>query len=417
MTRKLVGGSPDGARPVRSAGRASPHLIVPRRRPDTGRRPSSSVAKRASARAPSGSTHLAQARARSYRVLSSRPTESEAKLSFAALGDLLDGVVDEVLDALPPPQRSALEVALLRAEAAASPPDRRTLSSAFHGALMTLATTGPLVLAIDDVQWLDLPSARVSGVRDPAAARRADRDPRHGASRGARPAPARSRSSAPRRADTPTARRSDHAGGDPRPAERGALDAPASFGPPPDPWNGRRESLPRLGAGASHPSAGGSTGSPAGSLPVPSTLVDLVADRLAGLSDPVRHVLLLAAAASQPTASLVAQAIGGTDADRDIEAALDEGVIEASAGRIRPAHPLLATVQYSVSSGPERERRAPRARGGRDRPRGTRETPRALAADRPDEDVAAALAAAARQASGRGAPGRRGRVGRISLAS
>src|SRR5436190_5004839 len=52
---------------------------------------------------------LAQARDRSYRVLSCRPTESEAKLSLAALGDILDDAVDEVLDALPPPQRSALE--------------------------------------------------------------------------------------------------------------------------------------------------------------------------------------------------------------------------------------------------------------------------------------------------------------------
>ncbi len=104
---------------------------------------------------------LAQARGRSYRTLSSRPTESEAKLSFAALGDLLEGVVDEALDGLPPPQRSALEVALLLAEAGGSPPDRRTLSSGFHGALSALAAAGPLLLAIDDAQWLDLPSARV----------------------------------------------------------------------------------------------------------------------------------------------------------------------------------------------------------------------------------------------------------------
>jgi hypothetical protein len=65
---------------------------------------------------------LSQARARSYRVLSCRPNESEAKLSFAALGDLLEGVVDESLERLPPPQRSALEVALLRKEAIGSPP-------------------------------------------------------------------------------------------------------------------------------------------------------------------------------------------------------------------------------------------------------------------------------------------------------
>src|SRR5213596_3016665 len=65
---------------------------------------------------------LSRARARSYRVLSCRPTESEAKLSFAALGDLLDDVVDEALQGLPPPQRSALEIALLRTEATGSPP-------------------------------------------------------------------------------------------------------------------------------------------------------------------------------------------------------------------------------------------------------------------------------------------------------
>src|SRR6476661_9629336 len=60
---------------------------------------------------------LGHARARSFQVLSSRPTEAEAKLSFAAVGDLLDGVVDEILDALPAPQRTALEIALLRTEA------------------------------------------------------------------------------------------------------------------------------------------------------------------------------------------------------------------------------------------------------------------------------------------------------------
>ena len=48
---------------------------------------------------------LSQARTRSYRVLTCRPNQSEAKLSFAALGDLLEGVVDESPERLPPPQR------------------------------------------------------------------------------------------------------------------------------------------------------------------------------------------------------------------------------------------------------------------------------------------------------------------------
>jgi DNA-binding CsgD family transcriptional regulator len=345
---------------------------------------------------------LAEARARSFRALSSRPTESEARLSFAALADLLDGVVDEALDALPSPQRSALEVALLRTEAPASPPDRRTLSSAFHGAIMALATAGPLLLAIDDAPWLDLPSARVLEF----AIRRLH--------------------------DVPigillTARTSED---DPLPlglhqalpderiqrllvgpitqeATRDLLSAELSL------------HLPRSVLLQIHATAAGNpflalelgrailrTGTdrePGSSLPVPSTLVDLVADRLSGLSDPVRHVLLVTAAASQPTASLVAQAIGGTDAGHDIEAALDDGVIEESAERIRPAHPLLATVQYSLSSGRER-REAHRRLAAVVVDQEERARHLALSAERPDELVAAELEAASRQASRRGAP-------------
>jgi hypothetical protein len=104
---------------------------------------------------------ISQAKARSYRVLSCRPNESEAKLSFAALGDLLEGVVEESLEGLPPPQRSALEVALLRADVTGTPPDQRAISTAFHGALLALASASPSVVAIDDTPWLDAPSARV----------------------------------------------------------------------------------------------------------------------------------------------------------------------------------------------------------------------------------------------------------------
>ena len=62
-------------------------------------------------------------------MLQVRPAEAEADLSFAALGDLVGGVFDEVSDALPPPQRQALEVALLLREADA-PADPRTTASA-----------------------------------------------------------------------------------------------------------------------------------------------------------------------------------------------------------------------------------------------------------------------------------------------
>ena len=106
------------------------------------------------------SAGAACAAGRSFTVLSSRPAESEATLSFAALGDLLDGVLDQALARLPPPQRQALEVALLIADPAGSPPALRAVAVAFLAVIRHLSASGPVVIAIDDLQWLDVPSAR-----------------------------------------------------------------------------------------------------------------------------------------------------------------------------------------------------------------------------------------------------------------
>jgi AAA ATPase domain len=57
-------------------------------------------------------TGVSFARARGHRVLSCRAAESEARLSYAALGDLFDFELPD----LPAPQKRALDAALLRAE-------------------------------------------------------------------------------------------------------------------------------------------------------------------------------------------------------------------------------------------------------------------------------------------------------------
>src|SRR6185312_7986860 len=95
---------------------------------------------------------------RGLRVLAARPAEAEAALPFAGLGDLLDSVVDAV--ALPRPQRAALDRALQRADAH-EPADRLAVSRAALGLLRGLARDGPLVVAVDDVQWLDAPTEHV----------------------------------------------------------------------------------------------------------------------------------------------------------------------------------------------------------------------------------------------------------------
>jgi len=55
---------------------------------------------------------IGHARALGLTVLSSRPAEAERGLGNVGLGDLLDGVVDDVLSALLTPRRRALQVAL-----------------------------------------------------------------------------------------------------------------------------------------------------------------------------------------------------------------------------------------------------------------------------------------------------------------
>ena len=89
-----------------------------------------------------------------------RPVAAEADLTFAGLGDLLEPVLDSVLDAVPDPQARALRVALLLEESA-EPTDARTLGVAFLSVLRALAEERPLLVVVDDVQWLDPSSAAV----------------------------------------------------------------------------------------------------------------------------------------------------------------------------------------------------------------------------------------------------------------
>jgi predicted ATPase len=93
------------------------------------------------------------------RVLTCRGIEAEASLSFAGLSELLAPVFDEVSASLAPPRRRALEVALLLVEPGETSLDPHAIGLAVLDALRALAEQGPVLVALDDIQWLDPSSA------------------------------------------------------------------------------------------------------------------------------------------------------------------------------------------------------------------------------------------------------------------
>src|SRR3954452_18761660 len=97
---------------------------------------------------------------RGYRVLACRPVESEAGLAYAGLADLLAGVEDDCFDVLPGPQRDAIDVALLRSPAPGRAAEPRAIFTAFGGVLRALTRDVPVLVAVDDRQWLDRSSLR-----------------------------------------------------------------------------------------------------------------------------------------------------------------------------------------------------------------------------------------------------------------
>jgi hypothetical protein len=98
-------------------------------------------------------------------VRTCRCTESDAEWAFSGLGDLLDGVSSDSIGDLPEIQRQALAGALLMADAPLGSPGNRAVAVAVLGVLRALARAGPLLLAIDDIQWLDPDSRKVISLR------------------------------------------------------------------------------------------------------------------------------------------------------------------------------------------------------------------------------------------------------------
>jgi DNA-binding CsgD family transcriptional regulator len=343
---------------------------------------------------------LERAAAAGFRVLSCRPAEAEASWSYAALADLLAGV--DVPSVLPGLQRDALEIALLRQQETGGALDPRAIAVAVLASLRALAGSEPILLAVDDVQWLDAPSSRVlqfavRRLRDEAiGVLVAERTPGNG--------------SVPLGLDraVPEGHFSRLELG---PLNLGALHHALR--------TRLGAELPRAALVRLHKTTGGNPfyaleiarhlsvqGAEHGSdaVPLPRSLYELVARRLTGLPRRTQDLLLTVAALAHPTLALVTAAAQRPElVEGDIDRAVRGGVLEVEADRVRFTHPLLAAVKYEGAS-PGRRRALHRRLAELVTEMEERARHLALAATGPDETVAGSLDEAARRVRARGAP-------------
>jgi DNA-binding CsgD family transcriptional regulator len=330
-----------------------------------------------------------RARATDSRLLLARPAEAEAKLSFAGLADLLADVPEDYFAALPEPQRRGIDAALLRRQADRAPA-RRVVATAFLSLVRALAADGPVVLAVDDLQWLDPPSAGVLEFAlrrlgdEPVCAVLSIRSQEIGRS---------------------ALSLSDELGVEW--VELGGLSVGALHRVLADRLDRTfsRPSLVRIAeASRGNPLYAleiarlldRSVGAESSRLPVPKSLDALVRTRVRALPEMTRAALLRAAALARPDTTVV-------NAD-DLAAAEAAGLVRVTtAGRIQFAHPLFASAVYSTAA-PAKRRETHRALAAVVSDPEERARHLALGSDGTDERVVRELAAAARLAQKRGAP-------------
>nr|WP_238382061.1 LuxR family transcriptional regulator [Mycobacterium neumannii] len=98
------------------------------------------------------------ASARGFKVMTAQGDPGEVTFSFAALSDLLAGVDHESFECLSSTQRAMVNSLLLHDHAPAAT-DERGAAAAFQSVVQWLSARTPVLIAIDDGQWLDTPSA------------------------------------------------------------------------------------------------------------------------------------------------------------------------------------------------------------------------------------------------------------------
>lgn len=338
------------------------------------------------------------ASARGFRVLSASGAPAEVSYAYAAVADLLAFVDGPVLAELPEAQRAALEHVLLGGSDGPAG-NERMVASAFLAVIRRLSSDRPVLLCIDDTQWLDASSRAVIGF----AARRLT---------GCTGLIVAVRTGVADSVDMSwlSASRPDMITHLPvAPLPLGGVHAlvSARLG----------HALPRPVITRIYEISGGNPffalelarfiaedpARAAGGLP--DTLAALVHDHIADLDEEVGAVLLAAACAASPTVQRVGKAVGITPERvvEVVESGQAGGVAEVDGDRVRFRHPLFASGVYS-SAGPAARRVIHRRLAGIVEEPELTARHLALAATTSDPDTLAALDAGVEATVARGAP-------------
>lgn len=279
---------------------------------------------------------LDEAAGRGFQVLAARPSEAESELAFAVLVDLFARVDADLLAELPDVQRAALEHALRRADAR-TPVDPTAVALAVLGTLRSLSASTPVVVAVDDLQWVDGPSLRALTF----AFRRLD-DASVGLVATVRTG-----------VDLELTRLAERDGNAVDRIEIGGL-AQRHLAQLVFERMGRILTPPQLtrlaqlsGGSPYYALELASTGDP--DLPVPKSLAVALRARLANLSPSARAAGLVAATLGRLDSTLT----GGDHAD-GLDELRAEGVIDVRAGQLWFAHPLLASTLLEMHTLEER---------------------------------------------------------------
>ena len=330
-----------------------------------------------------------------WRILRAQPAQAEVRLVGSALLDLCDGVTDGEIAALPPAQAAALATALLRSDPGGDLTPQ-AVALAFTTLVRHLATEGPVLILIDDIQWIDPQTAEVLAF----AARRLP----------------------PEGVGLLAGLRLEPVGGPPELIADLAAALPLTRWPvePLDATQLEKVVRDRLGTSVSTPVLRAAVESADGNplfgievaramlsvdptttldrVPFPSSLAELVGRHVDTLEQPTRFCLAAASALRKPSLKELRDVGVGAS----IEAAERAGLIEIRGHEVLFTHPLYAAAAYDGLLTTERmdlhSRLAAVVEGEEERARHL-----ALGAEEPDDAVAAALDVARDRALGRGA--------------